>query len=525
MDRSIVYAGVVPLETDVLSVHRNVMVGLGWLTRGVFGTNTFCTDITVTANTPTAMDVVVNPGQIFSLEQTDPTNYSSLLTDSHMITKQGILFDQTVLPLTAPGANSQIYLIQAGFQESDDLSIVLPFYNPADPAISFSGPNGGGAASNTRRKARLIVSAKPGVPAVSPTAPAPDAGYVGLYTVVVGSGASVITSGNITRLTTAPLLTLYGTLPKVPEGVQRGFWIYGTDSGAANALIVSDVMPAITSYTAGQGFRIKVGATNSGAATVNVSGMGARSIVRADGTAVKQGDLLQGSIVEVVYDGTNFQLVSAGVSNTNTPSRDYLIFTSTQSWTVPPGVYRVLVELWGGGGGGGATNSAQVFPAHGGGGGGYALGWISVTPGAVMTVSVGVGGNPTILGGGQATAGGTSSVGPSISATGGGAGANGGATQGSQGASGVGSGGALNIPGGTSGGFFRSTAGDTVIASRGGDSARGGAGGIASTGSAAPGLIPGGGGGGGGTGSYAGTGTGAPGSGGAGARGAVLITW
>lgn len=54
------------------------------------------------------------------------------------------------------------------------------------------------------------------------------------------------------------------------------------------------------------------------------------------------------------------------------------------SWTVPAGVTKVWVELWGGGGGG--------IIYSGGGGGGYISGLLPVTAGEVLSYSVGAGG-------------------------------------------------------------------------------------------------------------------------------------
>lgn len=69
-------------------------------------------------------------------------------------------------------------------------------------------------------------------------------------------------------------------------------------------------------------------------------------------------------------------------------------FTSSTTWTVPPGVTSITVNSWGGGGGGGGGNdgcSAQGT-GSGGGGGGFAQSTIAVTPGQVYTLSVGAGG-------------------------------------------------------------------------------------------------------------------------------------
>jgi hypothetical protein len=37
MDRNIVYPGSIPLDTDLLSVNRNTMIGLGFLARAILG--------------------------------------------------------------------------------------------------------------------------------------------------------------------------------------------------------------------------------------------------------------------------------------------------------------------------------------------------------------------------------------------------------------------------------------------------------------------------------------------------------
>jgi hypothetical protein len=64
---------------------------------------------------------------------------------------------------------------------------------------------------------------------------------------------------------------------------------------------------------------------------------------------------------------------------------------STQTWTVPLGVFSVQVKLWGAGGGGNGTATANSS----GGGAGYVSGSLSVTPGEVLDIVVGCGGSGT----------------------------------------------------------------------------------------------------------------------------------
>jgi hypothetical protein len=80
-------------------------------------------------------------------------------------------------------------------------------------------------------------------------------------------------------------------------------------------------------------------------------------------------------------------------------------FTSTGTWTVPAGVTSISVKLWGGGGGAGSTSAAI-----GGGGGLTTVTGISVSPGQVLAIEVGGGGEGSSPGGssGGAPGGGNS---------------------------------------------------------------------------------------------------------------------
>lgn len=183
-----------------------------------------------------------------------------------------------------------------------------------------------------------------------------------------------------------------------------------------------------------------------------------------------------------------------------------VVFTSTitNTWAVPAGVNKIMIEVWGGGGGGAG---ATVTGAGGGGGGGYGKGTYTVTPGSTLTVTIGNGGN----GGPSGTAGVAgqpSSVNGTLISANGGAG---GLTTGVGGAGGNSSA-PFNITGGF--GFY----GGTNYLSYGGAGANGGTGGLGGANSAGgAGIAPGGGGGG----SYAGITA----AGGNGAVGRVVIWW
>lgn len=62
----------------------------------------------------------------------------------------------------------------------------------------------------------------------------------------------------------------------------------------------------------------------------------------------------------------------------------------TFSWTVPAGVTQLMLEAWGAGQGGGKKSGTAV---KGGDGGSYAKAMMTVTPGEVLTINVGAGGD------------------------------------------------------------------------------------------------------------------------------------
>lgn len=90
---------------------------------------------------------------------------------------------------------------------------------------------------------------------------------------------------------------------------------YVVTGGVANTYTAT-LVPAITSYRTGQIVTVQISATNTGASTINVNGLGAQTILKNINQALIAGDLTINEVVTMVYDGTNFQLV--GKSNTQT---------------------------------------------------------------------------------------------------------------------------------------------------------------------------------------------------------------
>jgi hypothetical protein len=220
MDRVIVYPGAIPLETDLLATNKNMLIGLSKLASALFGSNTLVNGFAVTPTGPASLQVVVAPGEIYSLQNVDGTAYSSIAADtSRSILKQGITLDSATLNCPAPTTTGQSisYLVQAAYQDVDAIPTVLPYYNASNPSQAYSGPANNGVAQNTRRNGVAVVSVKTGVSATTgtQTIPAPDVGYVGLYVVTVAFAQTAITSANIVPAPARPQInsSLHGQNP------------------------------------------------------------------------------------------------------------------------------------------------------------------------------------------------------------------------------------------------------------------------------------------------------------------------
>lgn len=414
MDRNLVYPGSIPLDSDLLSLNRNTMVALGALAQAALGTNMVADGL---ACTPSGLGVSVGPGSITQLSVVDSLAYGSLTADAASgLLKMGVNLAATPFALTAPATSGQSinYLIQATLQEADGGAIVLPYYNAANPAQAYAGPNNSGVAQNTQRIQRVQLQLKSGAPAITggQTTPPVDNGWAGLYVITVTQGQTVVVTGNIVVLPTAPFLAF-----KLPQ-LRPGF----------------------------------------------ASGMQS--------------------------------------------------FTGSGGFTVPAGVTQIEVEAWGGGAGSYASTSGN--PAGGAGAGSYARKRISgLTPGQIITVTVGSGGAAGITGTAPA-AGGITSFGSFVTC-------NGGvlnpiatlAIPLHGGAGGAASGGDINISGGD-GNWGHSNNGGM-----GGNASHGGGVRNAGGGAGNPGYFPGGGASGAGTGASSTT----PSPGAAGGAGFVIVRW
>lgn len=100
---------------------------------------------------------------------------------------------------------------------------------------------------------------------------------------------------------------------KLPEPAEFGKTMRAvqTAGGTANALTLTyGPSSPMTSYATGQRVTFIAAANNTGAATLNIDGLGNAALYRLDGNALVAGDLVTGALYDAVYASGAFRLVS-----------------------------------------------------------------------------------------------------------------------------------------------------------------------------------------------------------------------
>jgi len=149
----------------------------------------------------------------------------------------------------------------------------------------------------------------------------------GLSTCITKDGQTTVTAnipfGNnkITTLGAGTAASDAANLGQVQSTAAKLVTVTGTDT------ITGTMSPALTAYAAGQLFYFIANAANTGAVTINIDGLGAKSITRDGSTALTGGDINSGEFVVIIYDGTRFQMINAANSFGNTTINGTLTVT------------------------------------------------------------------------------------------------------------------------------------------------------------------------------------------------------
>lgn len=124
----------------------------------------------------------------------------------------------------------------------------------------------------------------------------------------------------------------------VAQNIDTQIWgsrwpAFGTDSGAANAYVVTTVAPLGHSLRTGSMIQFVALHANTGASTVNVDGAGAIAIKKMGSLALVSGDIIAGAMVTAIYDGTNFQMQGTSISGATANGAVYATGSTTGTST------------------------------------------------------------------------------------------------------------------------------------------------------------------------------------------------
>ena len=85
--------------------------------------------------------------------------------------------------------------------------------------------------------------------------------------------------------------------------------VTGADGGAVNAYTLTPTT-ALTAYGSRMIALFSPSVTNTGAVTLNISGLGAKSVKSVAGADLVSGDLVSGAVYAALYNGTEFRMLS-----------------------------------------------------------------------------------------------------------------------------------------------------------------------------------------------------------------------
>jgi hypothetical protein len=107
-----------------------------------------------------------------------------------------------------------------------------------------------------------------------------------------------------------------GAVKRSYDRDHAGSWC--TVGGTANAIALT-FAAAPASYVQGEKYAFKATAANTGATSVNVNGLGAKNVFRKSpagaATACTGGEIQNGDLVELEYDGTQFQILNVAAAS------------------------------------------------------------------------------------------------------------------------------------------------------------------------------------------------------------------
>lgn len=112
------------------------------------------------------------------------------------------------------------------------------------------------------------------------------------------------------KLATAANVELW-TVDNIGGGDQFGTVQFLTGVSGSDTITATVTSSSFIAYAAGQMFNFVAAGTNTtSSVTLNLNGLGAKTVTKEGSTVLDAGNITTGQMVQVVYDGAKFQLVS-----------------------------------------------------------------------------------------------------------------------------------------------------------------------------------------------------------------------
>lgn len=311
--RVVVYPNEIALETDILRSNMYRMTDIAALAQAVIGNGNgnaqVMAGLPCTPQGPPTLYVNIGFGSIYQIQEYDANAYSTIPADTtDMLYKQGINLSVTQVgptgggPFVVPGSGTNYYLIQCQFLTQDVNATNRPYYDSSNPSVPQFN------VMNDTRQDIVAISTK----LSTSSTPTADSGWVPAYAITVPSGTVSLTSGNITVAANAPFITSSVINSVSNSAFQNSSPIFVTAGGSANVITASPT-PAYGTLQSGTIIWIKASATNTGATSLNVSGLGAIAVQKQISTglvALIGGEIITGTNYLLSYNGSVWEIIN-----------------------------------------------------------------------------------------------------------------------------------------------------------------------------------------------------------------------
>jgi len=139
---------------------------------------------------------------------------------------------------------------------------------------------------------------------------------LGITNSIAANGETAITANlpmggfKHTSVADAVLRNQYASAGQVQDSTLQ----WGSTAGGTADVLAITLAPVVTAYVTGQKFPFISSASPNATATptLAVNGLAAKTLIHKDGTALIAGDIAASTLYEVVYDGTNMRINTAG---------------------------------------------------------------------------------------------------------------------------------------------------------------------------------------------------------------------